>query len=323
MATHTQQPPPARDTTPERPHAPRSAPRTGRAHRDATRTAWAYLTPTLVVVGAVTVFPVLFSLAMSFSHVNLSYSGFELEGPTLDNYAALFSSGRWYGALAFTLFYTVVTVAVELALGTLVALVLERLTVGRGWLMALLLVPWAMITVVSAQLWAFMLNSSYGVVSWFFDLIGLEVVILGEPAPAIAAVMVADIWKTTPFVAIIVLAGLVAIPREQYEAASIDGANAWHSFWRITLPQLTSTLAIAVLFRTLQSFGVFDLPFVMTGGGPGTATEPLALLGWRVMFQSLNLGAGAAIAVTTGGIVLIMCLLALKVFRAQVGEVRR
>ena len=310
-------------TAPARPHTPQPpAPRRSRRglSTSAARTGWFYLTPTLVVVGLITLFPIAFSVVMSFSKVELGYSGFALTGFSADNYIALFSSPRWAHAALFTIFYTVVTVVIELVLGTLVALVLERLANWRGWMMALLLIPWAMITVISAQLWSYMYNASYGAISWFLGLFGADPVILGEPASAITAMMVADIWKTTPFVAIIVLAGLVVIPNDLYEAAELDGANAWQTFWRVTLPQLTGTLAIAVLFRVLQAFGVFDLPFVLTGGGPGTSTESLALLGWKVMFQSLNLGAGAAIAVTTGALVLLACLLSLKAFRSQVSE---
>ena len=304
---------------PDRRPAP-APPRRRRLSSSAARTGWIYLSPTLAVVGLVTLFPIAFSIAMSFSKVELGYTGFALTGFTTDNYAALFSSGRWAYAALFTIFYTVVTVVIELILGTLVALVLERLTSWRGWMMALLLIPWAMITVISAQLWSYLYNSAYGAVSWVFGLFGGDPVILGEPASAITAMMVADIWKTTPFVAIIVLAGLVAIPGDVYEAAELDGANAWQAFWQVTLPQLSATLAIAVLFRVLQAFGVFDLPFVLTGGGPGTSTESLALLGWKVMFQSLNLGTGAAVAVTTGALVLIACLLSLRAFRSQVNE---
>ncbi|MFJ4920702.1 carbohydrate ABC transporter permease [Streptomyces sp. NPDC088725] len=290
-----------------------------RRRRD--RTAWWYLAPTLFVVAAVTLFPIGFSAVMSFSDVRLGTSGFELGDWTTNNYAALLDSPVWRQALVFTSLYTVVSVAVELALGVLVALVLERLTKARGWMMALLLIPWAMITVISAQLWSYIFNSAYGVATWLFGLVTDEPpVILGTPVSAFGAILTADVWKTTPFVAIIVLAGLMTIDRSVYEAAEMDGAGPWKTFWRVTLPLLRPTLAIAVLFRVLQAFGVFDLPFVLTNGGPGTSTQPLAMLGWKVMFQNLNMGAGAAVALTTSLIVFLACLLSLKAFRSQVGE---
>ena len=174
-------------------------------------------------------------------------------------------SSTWHYALGFTLIYTFVTVLVELVLGTMIALVLERLTAGRGWMMALLLIPWSMITVINAELWQYIYQGTYGVATYLFGLNN----VLGTSTPAIIALMIADIWKTTPFVAIIVLAGLVMLPGDIYEAAEVDGSSGWSTFWRITVPLLRPTLALAVLFRVLQAFGLFDLPYVMTNGGPG------------------------------------------------------
>ncbi|NYI03733.1 carbohydrate ABC transporter permease [Allostreptomyces psammosilenae] len=267
-----------------------------------------------------TIFPIAYSVAMSLNEVAVSANGFRLLGMTGDNYAVVLGSDRWRYALVFTVAYTVVTVIVEMILGTVIALVLERLEAGRGWMMALLLMPWAMITVISAQLWAYVYNGVYGVLDALVTPFLGEVNFLGTPATAIASMAVADIWKTTPFVAVIVLAGLVMLPGDIVEAARVDGANPWTTFWRIRLPLLRQTLAIALLFRVLQAFGIFDLPFVLTGGGPGTSTESLALLGYRVMFQDLDFGLGAAVATTTTVLVLLGCLIFLRAFRAQVGE---
>ena len=145
-------------------------------------------------------------------------------------------------------------------------------------------------------------------------------VILGTPTPAIIGVMIADIWKTTPFVAIIVLAGLVMLPGDVYEAAEMDGASGWYTFWRITLPLLRPTIALAVMFRVLQAFGLFDLPYVMTGGGPGTSTQSLAILAYNALFKNLAFGPGAAVATSTALLVLLGCLATLRVFRTQVGQ---
>jgi multiple sugar transport system permease protein len=221
----------------------------------------------------------------------------------------------------FTIIYTVITVAVEVVLGTAIALVLERLTWGRGWMMALLLIPWSMITVISAKLWAYIYDPTYGVLDAIFSHLGLGTpVVLGTRVPAIIAMMVADIWKTTPFVAIIVLAGLVMLPRDLYEAAEVDGAGGWTTFWRVTFPQLRPTIALAVLFRVLQAFGLFDLPFVLTNGGPGYSTQPLAVLAYNAMFRDLDFGPGAAVATSTALLVVLGCIAFLKVFRAQVGR---
>jgi multiple sugar transport system permease protein len=306
----------------ERP--PRAAGRSGTRsllERRSARLGWLFASPALVVIAAVTVFPIVFSLVMSFSNVNVTGNGFDLSGFTGSNYSIIFSNERWRHALLFTVLYTIGTVIVEIVLGTAVALVLERLTAARGWMMALLLLPWAMITVVSAELWGYVYNGVYGVLNTVLSpLAGHDVNVLGSSFSATVAMAVADIWKTTPFVAIIALAGLVMLPGDIVEAARIDGASSWTIFWRVRLPLLRPTLSIAVLFRILQAFGLFDLPYVLTGGGPGTSTESLAVLGWRVMFQDLKFGPGAAVAASTAGIVLIACLAFLKVFRSQVGN---
>jgi multiple sugar transport system permease protein len=282
---------------------------------------WGFSAPTLFVIAGVTVFPVLFSVVLSFGNVDVLGSGFQIDGLTLGNYATIFTASIWQYALAFTIGYTVVTVAVELVLGTLIALVLEKLEIFRGWMMAILLIPWSLITVISATLWDYIYDPTNGIADAVFQALGLgSPVILGTPASAIVAMMLADVWKTTPFVAIIVLAGLVMLPRDVYEAAEMDGCNGWQTFWRITLPLLRPTIALAVLFRVLQAFGVFDLPFVLTQGGPQNATTSLAILGYQAMFTDLKFGAGAAVATTTAGLVVIGCLVFLRVFRAQVSE---
>jgi multiple sugar transport system permease protein len=285
------------------------------------RMGWAFTAPALLVIAAVTIFPIAYSVVMSFSNVTVTGNGFSLDGFTLSNYNLLIHASLWRDALYFTLYYTLVTVVGELIIGTCIALVLERLTAGRGWMMALLLIPWSMITVINAELWAYIYNGTYGVADYLLSSVGLgSPVILGTPTSAIIGLMIADIWKTTPFVAIIVLAGLVMLPHDIYEAAEIDGASGWYTFWHITLPLLRPTIALAVMFRVLQAFGLFDLPYVMTGGGPGTATQSLAILAYNALFKNLAFGPGAAVATSTALLVLLGCLVTLRVFRAQVGQ---
>jgi len=285
------------------------------------RMGWAFSAPALLVIAAVTIFPIVYSVIMSLNHVTVTGSGFSLDGWTLSNYDLLIHSSVWRDALFFTLYYTLVTVVVELILGTCIALVLERLTAGRGWMMALLLIPWSMITVINAELWAYIYNGTYGVADYILGALGFgHPVILGTPTSAVIGLMIADIWKTTPFVAIIVLAGLVMLPGDVFEAAEVDGASSWYTFWRITLPLLRPTIALAVMFRVLQAFGLFDLPYVMTGGGPGTATQSLAILAYNALFKNLAFGPGAAVATSTALLVLLGCLASLRVFRVQVGQ---
>jgi multiple sugar transport system permease protein len=300
------------------------APLTGRPdvnRRRMARLGWAFSAPALIVVAAVTIFPIIYSVIMSLSNVTVTGSGINLGGFTTSNYSLVLKNSTWHYALGFTVVYTAITVLVELVIGTMIAMVLQRLTAGRGWMMALLLLPWSMITVINAELWLYIYNGVYGVADALLNAVGLgHPNILGTNNPAIIALMVADIWKTTPFVAIIVLAGLVMLPGDIYEAAEVDGSSGWSTFWRITVPLLRPTLALAVMFRVLQAFGLFDLPFVMTNGGPGTATTSLAILGYKAMFQNLSFGPGAAVATTTALLVLLGCLISLRGFKVQVGK---
>jgi len=303
---------------------PAAAPLVGRPDVNRKRMArlgWMFTAPALLIVAGVTIFPIVYSVVISLSNATVSGNGIALNGFTLSNYSLVLKNSTWHYALAFTIIYTLVTVLVELVLGTLIALVLERLTAGRGFMMALLLIPWSMITVINAELWGYIYQGTYGVADAILNAVGLgSPNILGQSTSAIIGLMIADIWKTTPFVAIIVLAGLVMLPGDIYEAAEVDGSSGWSTFWRITVPLLRPTLALAVLFRVLQAFGLFDLPYVLTNGGPGTATTSLAILGYNAIFKNLSFGPGAAVATTTALLVLLGCLLSLRTFRVQVGK---
>ena len=304
--------------------APASAPLVGRPDVNRKRMArlgWTFTSPALLIIGAVTIFPIVYSVVISFSNANVSGNGVSLNGFTTSNYSLVFKNSTWHYALGFTIIYTAITVIVELVIGTMIALVLQRLTAGRGFMMALLLIPWSMITVINAELWGYIYQGTYGVADAILTAVGLgSPDILGTPTPAIIGLMIADIWKTTPFVAIIVLAGLVMLPGDVYEAAEVDGSSGWSTFWRITVPLLRPTLALALIFRVLQAFGLFDLPYVLTNGGPGTSTTSLAILGYDAIFKNLSYGPGAAVATTTAALVLLGCLLSLRAFRVQVGK---
>jgi multiple sugar transport system permease protein len=304
--------------------APVAAPLVGRPDVNRKRMArlgWMFTAPALIIVAAVTIFPIVYSVVISLSNATVSGNGISLNGFTTANYSLVLRNSTWHYALVFTIVYTLITVIVELVLGTLIALVLERLTAGRGFMMALLLIPWSMITVINAELWGYIYQGTYGVADAILNAVGLgSPNILGQSTSAIIGLMIADIWKTTPFVAIIVLAGLVLLPGDVFEAAEVDGSSGWSTFWRITVPLLRPTLALAVLFRVLQAFGLFDLPYVLTNGGPGTATTSLAILGYNAIFKNLSYGPGAAVATTTALLVLLGCLLSLRTFRVQVGK---
>src|SRR6266568_420486 len=243
------------------------------------RLGWTFTAPALVIIGAVTIFPIVCSVVLSVFNVSVSGNGISLNNFTLSNYSLVLQSSKWHYALGFTVIYTLVTVIV-------------------------------------AELWGYIYQGTYGVATALFGFHN----VLGTSTPAIIGLMVADIWKTTPFVAILVLAGLVLLPWDIYEAAEVDGSSGWSTFWRITVPLLRPTLALAVMFRVLQAFGLFDLPYVLTNGGPGTATTSLAILGYNAIFKNLAYGPGAAVASTTALLVLLGCLLSLRTFRVQVGK---
>jgi multiple sugar transport system permease protein len=203
-------------------------------------------------------------------------------------------------ALARTAAFTAISVFLEAIAALVLALMLNRPFRGRGFLRAAVLVPWAVPTVVSATLWKTMFDPRSGFVDYLLGNVGLpgaHTTWLAGIWTSWAMILVADAWKNVPFMAIILLAGLQVIPDDVYEAARIDGANAWQSFWRMTLPLLKPALAVALIFRTLQAFLVFDVIYIMTGGGPGVSTQTLAFLNWQTFLVGTDFGYGGAISV--------------------------
>ncbi|RIV22044.1 sugar ABC transporter permease [Alicyclobacillaceae bacterium I2511] len=287
------------------------------------RAGYGMLTPSLLVIGAVTLFPILYSMWMSLNHISLTVNGFSMNFAGLQNYSLVIHSETFWHSVWFTFYFAVVTVFLELFLGMLIALAINGIDRLKNVSVVIMLIPWSLITVVSAQMWGYIYNGVYGVLNYLLQslhLIGAPVTWLGTGTSAVMAMMVADIWKTTPFVVIIILAGLQMVPRDLYESAYLDGANAWHVFWSVTFPMVRGSIALAGLFRILQAFGMFDLPYVLTQGGPGTATESLSILGDRVMFQNLDFGPGSAVAVCTVILVLALSLVFLSAFRNLVRE---
>jgi multiple sugar transport system permease protein len=292
-------------------------------HRMLARRGWWFAIPGLIVVALVTIFPIGYSMWMSLNKVTFGTNGVRMQFAGFYNYGLLDQSANFWYSLGFTVGYTVVTVAAELVLGLGMALVMRQVTGARSLLLTLLLLPWSLITVVSAELWRYIDDGTYGVLNavWTgLHLANHPIAWLGTTPLAVVSVMLADIWKTTPFVAVILLAGLQMLNGEVLEAARIDGAGGWQSLRYVVLPLLAPTMAVALLFRVLQAFGLFDLPFVLTGGGPGIATSSLGLFAWQVMFQDLYFGPGAAIATVSAVLVLLACLMGLRLFRRQVME---
>jgi ABC-type sugar transport system permease subunit len=250
------------------------------------RLAVQLLAPALLVISVVGLLPLVWTAWESLHLHDLRMPWLRRPFIGLANYAEAFATPRFREALGHTAFFTATSVALELVLGTLLALALDRVFRWRGVARAAALLPWAIPTVVSGLLWRFMFEGGHGGVLWFV-----------EPRAAWVPIILADVWKSTPFVAILVLAGLQTIDPSLYEAARIDGAGAWRRFRHLTLPLLRPALLVALIFRTLDAFRVFDLVYVMTGGGPGTSTEPVSLYAFEALLQDLRFGYGSALSV--------------------------
>jgi multiple sugar transport system permease protein len=267
---------------------------------DSARSALWFLLPSFFFVGLFSVFPVIESIRWSFhrSILTLPWLGQKMVG--LENYTDLLTDLVARDAFWTTLLFIGVTIPAELSLGLGIALVLNRGFRGRGLLRAIVLIPWAIPTVVASQMWRFIFNDRYGLVNaaLFGGDTSRYMAPLADPGLALSAIMVAEIWKTTPFAALIMLAGLQGISDDLYEAAQVDGASPWQQFRHITLPLLTPALLLALLFRTIDALRVFDLVYVMTQGGPADATNVLQFYGYKKTFAEGMLGYGSAIAVT-------------------------
>ena len=257
--------------------------------------------PAVILLIAITAYPLVYNLWNSFHSENLSIATGQGGFVGVDNYTKMFKSSEWVSALLRTFAFAGVSVAIETVLALGLALMLHRRFRGRGLLRVAVLIPWAVPTVVSATLWKTMFDPRAGFVDYVF---GLHTTWLAGIWTSWAAIFVADAWKNVPFIAIILLAGLQVIPTEIYEAARIDGASWWQSFRRLTLPLLKPALAVALVFRVLSALLVFDVIYIMTGGGPGLSTETLSFLNWQTFLVSTDFGYGGAISV----MLVVLCL---------------
>jgi ABC-type sugar transport system permease subunit len=240
------------------------------------------------------------------------------------NYAKLFNNAlpnlKFLPALVHTLGFTVVSVLVETVIGLAIALALNKPFRGRGVVRAAVFIPWAVPTVVSAELWRTMFDPQDGFVNYMLRELHLPLASttwLDSTWTAWAALLIADAWRNTPFVAIILLAGLQVIPRDIYEAAKIDGASSWETFRRLTLPLLKPALVVALIFRTLSSFMIFDVVYIMTGGGPGTSTEVLSYLNYQAFLTDFDFGYGGAVSVAMIIMALIIAAVYVRTFRIE------
>lgn len=216
----------------------------------------------------------------------------------LDNFKAILKDPRILQTFIVTLFFTMTSVGMELIFGLMLALIMNKAMAGRGLIRTFSLIPWAIPTSVAALMWGYLYNGSSGIIAFGLEKIGLiaqSTDLLLTSKSALWSVIFADVWKTTPYFALLLLAGLQVIPNSLYESSVLDGANKWKQFLHITLPLLKPSILVALLFRTLDAFRVFDLIWVLTGGGPGGTTESISIYGYKLMFAQTRFGYGAAV----------------------------
>jgi trehalose/maltose transport system permease protein len=267
-----------------------------RMERQQRRTAWIFLLPLLLTLVAVAIWPLARSIFFSFTDAYLDapsdygFVGFE-------NFVEVAEDPVFWGAVRNTLVFTLVSVGLETLLGLAIALLLHRAFLGRGIVRAAILIPWAMPMVVSARIWEWMLNDQFGLINKLLVALGLVekgVAWTADPSLILGTVIFIDVWVTTPFMVLLILAGLQLIPEEIYEAADVSGVPHWKRFWSITLPLATPAIGVAILFRTLDALRMFDLSYVLAANNENTMTMSIYARDQLISFQDLGLGAAAS-----------------------------
>jgi ABC-type sugar transport system permease subunit len=282
--------------------------------RTEARLGWAMALPALSVIALVAIGPILWAIweSLHLHDLRMPWLGRRFIGP--QNYLEAFSDSRFWDAIGHTVVFAAASVTIELVVGLALAMAVDSMTRGRGVVRTAMLLPWAVPTVVVGLVWRFMFETPGGLVNTILIRAGVTAppIWFAEPVAAWVPVILADVWKTAPFVAILLLAGLQVIDPSLYEAAQIDGASSWQQFTRITLPLLRPALLVALIFRTVDAFRVFDVIYVMTGGGPGTATEPIALYTFSALLENLRFGFGSALSVIIFTITFVLALVAIR-----------
>ncbi|WIM93141.1 sugar ABC transporter permease [Actinoplanes oblitus] len=296
--------------------APATAEVTDRARRER-RMGLMLSAPAFVVMVFVTAYPLIYAVVLSLYNYRLTDpAGKEFVG--LGNYATVLTDPVWWTDFSTTLLITVFSVAVELVLGFAFAFVMYRILRGRSLVRTAILVPYGIITVVSAYIWRFAFQLDSGFVNQWFGLGDYN--FFGNRWSSLFVIVLSEIWKTTPFISLLLLAGLVQVPEELQEAARVDGATAWQRLKRVTLPNMKAAIMVALLFRTLDAWRIFDNPFIMTVGA--NKTETLSFLAYRQNVTLVNLGAGSAVSVLLFLTVVVIAFIFVKGFRTDLSQVR-
>lgn len=262
--------------------------------------AWLMIAPAFIIVFALILIPILRAGWMSVHMIDLKQPALGKPFVGLDNYVEILKDDFFWASIGRTLYFMVVSISLEVVIGVAVAMLLNQNFKGRGILRALVLIPWALPITIDAIMWKWIYNPTYGALNsllWQLGIIDSYQAWLSSPFKALNMVIIADVWKVTPLVILLTLAALQTIPPHLYEAAVVDGASRWTSFWRITLPLLRPTLAIVLVIRTMDAFKVFDIIYIMTSGGPSDGTKVIAYFTYLEAFSYLRFGRGAALAV--------------------------
>ena len=275
---------------------------------------------TLIIFGVVLA-PILFAFYMSLNRISFRGADTLYSFAWFRNYADVFLRDPWFNqSLITTMMFTILTVSAEIILGVAIALVLNKKFVGRGFVRGLLILPWAMPTVVNAVMWKWILNADYGVANGLLLKLGLiskNVYWLATPAGAFFSILLANIWKETPYVILLTIAALAMIPDELYEAGSIDGANGWRAFWRITLPLIKQVILILAITKTIWAIQTFDLIAIMTSGGPENSTNLLSYYIHRVAFKMNKFGNAAAMSYSLSIFCFALTYIYIKIFMGE------
>jgi len=292
-----------------------------RRQREDRTLAAVLLFPALAIISLVTIYPLLHSFWLSLHAWNLMKpkEGHPFVG--LDNYTFILSDPIFRESLRITIVFTVSAVVIEICLAMGIALILNRPFRGRGFVRMLALLPWAVPAVVNGIMWKWILNPSYGALNGLLYSLGIidnYVIWLGSPKLALAMIVLADVWKETPFIMLLFLAALQTIPKDLYEAARVDGANAVQSFFRITLPLIQPVLFVAIALRTIWALKSFDLIYTLTAGGPSNGTSVVGYYTYVKSFVSLQLGRGAAVAFIMTFFVLVLVFLYYRILYREV-----
>ncbi len=295
---------------------PRGRPTISDRARAERKLGWMLCAPAVLAMLAVTAYPIAYAVWLSLQRYDLRFPG-ERAFVGLRNYADVLTAPLWWQDLLSTAVITVVSVALELVLGMALALVMHRAIFGRRTVRASILIPYGIVTVVAAFAWQFAFTPDLGFINTW---LGSDRAWLTERGTSFLVITLTEVWKTTPFMALLLLAGLAVVPDVLQQAAKVDGANAWQRFTKVTLPNMKAAVLVALLFRTLDAFRIFDTVFIQTRGA--NQTETVSILGYNQLINRLNLGIGSAVSVLIFVLVIIIAFLFVKGFNTNLGQAR-